>query len=602
MLAPTDPWLSAPRRGWSGLGPWLLAALAGGAQALALAWPWGVAHADWLAQRAGWPALLWPTPGQPWPLLQLVALALLVPLVQRAPSAWRAGGLAWVFATAWLAGTFWWLFVSMHTHGGLAAPLAVLAVLALAALLALYTAFFLMLFRLLALYPYGLSAIILNSMLFAACWLLAELARGALFTGFPWGAVGYAHVDSLRWAAPWVGVQGMGALAAGLSALLAGAVTLVVGQRAAAQPVAVQRGVGQRRAAAALVVAVPVLVALGPALALGSPFTQASGQLPLLLLQGNIAQEDKFEAGSGVPQALDWYGHHLSAAPLLASGGLVVAPETALPLLPQQLGVLYWQPLLQRLSEQGHAALFGLPVGGLQQGYANAVWAMSPRQAWLAQARLAQGESAQQLDQPAADGQGSPVYRYEKHHLVPFGEFIPPLARWFVDLMAIPLGDFNRGRLGQPPFEWGGQRIAPNICYEDLFGEELARGFLHAGSAPTVLVNVSNLAWFGNTVALDQHLHISRVRALELGRPMVRATNTGATVVIDHTGRVTHAQPRFSAGALAATVQGRVGLTPYARWASRWGHGPLVWAALGVLALVGLATGQRRPRMPLGRA
>jgi apolipoprotein N-acyltransferase len=222
------------------------------------------------------------------------------------------------------------------------------------------------------------------------------------------------------------------------------------------------------------------------------------------------------------------------------------------------------------------------------------VWGITPRQAWLAQARLSLGESAERLDQPDTSGQGTPFFRYDKHHLVPFGEFVPPLFRWFVDLMAIPLGDFNRGRLGQAAFEWHGQRIAPNICYEDLFGEELARGFMHAGSAPTVLVNVSNLAWFGSTVALDQHLHISRLRALELGRSMVRATNTGATVVIDHEGRVTHAQPRQTAGVLVASVQGRTGLTPFAWWASRWGLWPVWWLAVVVLALTAVVRVRRR--------
>lgn len=573
--------------------------MAGGCQALALAWPWGVAEADWLTRHTGWSTLWLPAPGQPWPLLQVLAMALLVVLVQGAPRARTAGALAWVFATAWLAGTFWWLFVSMHTYGGLAAPLAALAVLALAGVLALYHGLFLTLFWRLSLSGIGFVAIVLNALLWSACWTLAELARGGLFTGFPWGAVGYAHVDSLAWAAPWVGVQGMGALAAAAAAVVAGCGRLAWGGSMVSQRqpswLAQAPSLPARAVGWVLALGVPVALVWGPAWQAAQPdLTQAQGEMPLMLLQGNIAQNEKFESDSGVPEALDWYGRHLAGAVPVPSGALVVAPETALPLLPQQLGVLFWQPLLQRLSDQGHAALFGLPLGGAQEGYANGVWAITPRQAWLAQSRLGQGLSAQQLDKPDVEGQGSPVYRYEKHHLVPFGEFIPPLFRWFVDLMAIPLGDFNRGRLGQAPFEWGGQRIAPNICYEDLFGEELARGFMHAGSAPTVLVNLSNLAWFGNTVALDQHLHISRLRALELGRPMVRATNTGATVVIDHTGRVTHAQARLARGTLAATVQGRSGLTPYARWASRWGHGPVFWAAVLVLVWTVLARGWQR--------
>ncbi len=167
---------------------------------------------------------------------------------------------------------------------------------------------------------------------------------------------------------------------------------------------------------------------------------------------------------------------------------------------------------------------------------------------------------------------------------MPFGEFIPPLFRWFVRLMNIPLGDFSRGAVGQPSFAWQGQRLAPNICYEDLFGEELAARFADPAQAPTAFVNLSNIAWFGDTVAIDQHLHISRMRALEFERPMLRATNTGATAVIDHRGQVTHLLPRHTRGVLQAAFEGRTQLTPFARWASAVGLWPL-WAVCLLLAL-----------------
>lgn len=574
---------------WCAWWPLLCAALAGGAQAVALAWPWGVTESDWLVQRPGWLALVWPAAGQPWPLLQVVAMAVLVALLQAAPTPRRAGGLGWVFGTAWLGGTFWWLFISMHTYGGLAAPLAAAAVLALAAALALLVAAIAMLFRRCALAQNTWAAIARNALLWAALWTLIELARGEWFTGFPWGAVGYVHVDSLAWAAPWVGVYGMGALAAGLSAWLAGVVRLparcVAGVHPA-QPVADASPPSRRpdRFAVVLVVAgVPALLALGPALHASLPdFTRPHGELPLVLLQGNIAQNEKFETGTGVPKALAWYGQRLAGEDTpVPAGALVVAPETALPLLPGQMGEPYWRDLLTAVAAGQHAVLVGLPLGDFEQGYANAAWGIRPEQATWALRTLdaAQGDLGTLDSRPP-----HPVYRYEKHHLVPFGEFIPPLFRWFVRLMNIPLGDFNRGALGQATFDWQGQRIAPNICYEDLFGEELAQSFSRADTAPTVLVNLSNLAWFGNSVVLDQHLHISRLRALELGRPMVRATNTGATVAISHRGQVTHVQPRHTAGALVANVQGRSGLTPYARWAAAWGLWPLWALALAVVA------------------
>jgi apolipoprotein N-acyltransferase len=132
---------------------------------------------------------------------------------------------------------------------------------------------------------------------------------------------------------------------------------------------------------------------------------------------------------------------------------------------------------------------------------------------------------------------------------------------------------------------WKGQRIAPHVCYEDLFGEELAAQFQDLATAPTVMVNVSNIAWFGTGLPIDQHLHIARMRAMELGRPMVRATNTGATVVIDHTGQVVAAAPRATRTVLLASVQGRGGLTPFAAWASRWGLWPVWLLAIAIILI-----------------
>jgi apolipoprotein N-acyltransferase len=160
-------------------------------------------------------------------------------------------------------------------------------------------------------------------------------------------------------------------------------------------------------------------------------------------------------------------------------------------------------------------------------------------------------------------------------------------------MMNIPLGDFNRGAVGQASFEWMGQRLAPNICYEDLFGEELGARFIDSAQAPTIFVNASNIGWFGDTVAIDQHLQISRMRALEFERPMIRATNTGATVVIDHQGHVTHSLPRLVRGVLVANVEGRTGTTPFAWWVARFGLWPIWILALATVFIAIRARGIR---------
>jgi apolipoprotein N-acyltransferase len=483
--------------------------------------------------------------------LPLWCMATLAALVwQAAPR--RAALLGWLFGSTWLGAGVWWLFISLHRYGGLPAWLAVLAVALLCVGLALYLALAMALFA-----RWRRGRVALDVMLFAVLWLLAELARTVIFTGFPWLASGYAHVDGplAAWA-PWVGVSGIGTLAAALAALLAAAW---------------HRRTRPRQALGALAVAlaVPALsAAVGP-----REFSRPSGELSVTLLQGNVPQDEKFSM-QHVPQAMAWVAQALERA----GGDLVVAPETAVPLLPEQLAELvpdYWPALRAHFENSAQAALIGVPLGDYQSGYTNSVVGLS-----------------------AATRGGAP-YRYDKVHLVPFGEFIPTGFRWFTELMNIPLGDFARGPQNAPSFSVGRERIAPNICYEDLFGAELAQRFSDPARAPTIFANVSNIGWFGDTIAVDQHLHISRMRTLEFQRPMLRATNTGATAVIDHRAQVQAQLPPFTQGVLDSRVQGREGLTPFAWWSSRFGLWP--WLALAGAVIVlcrGVPRAPARPGAP----
>ena len=512
----------------------------------------GCTHAASMAWPFAWGAVLGLNQGQPVGWMQLVAMALLAGQLDGARTWQRGAWLGGLFAVAMQCATYWWLFISLHVYGGLAAPLTVLAIVLLASLLGLYYAAASSLFVLFA--PVQIAY---RAMFFAAMWLLAELARVKFFTGFPWGEGGYAHVDG--WARPlaaWIGVHGLTFGAAMVAAWLA---FCLLAPKTRWLPAL---------AGVVLSVTIAWLPIYGGDQA--EPDPALLTPMSVTLLQGNIAQDEKFVPGTGMATALRWYDEQLRSA----RTALVVAPETAFPMLPQQLPEGYWLALQLRFATGAEAALIGLPLGDYAAGYSNSVLGFRPVQA----------------DLPAPLVLPEP-YRYDKHHLVPFGEVIPTGFHWFIRLMNIPLGDFNRGAVGQPSFDWQGQRLAPNICYEDLFGEELAARFINPTQAPTIFVNVSNIAWFGNTVAIDQHLQISRLRALEFGRPMIRATNTGATVIIDHTGQVVHALKRHTRGTLSATVEGRSGITPYAWWAARLGLWP--WWAL-CLAVVGLAAFKRR--------
>lgn len=492
------------------------------------------------AQSAGvsWPFSFAFETGQSLWWLQCAALAVLVTVLHRSQSWKQAAGIGLLFATTWLCATFWWLYISMHTYAGLNSVLTAMAIVSLAAALGLYYAVACGLY-----WHLKGEKPLLASLLFAALWTMAEMARGTWLTGFGWGAIGYAHLTGpLASYVPWVGAYGVGALAAWLSA---GAVLSMRGSTPLRLALVALLGAG---------LLAPVAI---PA------WSQTAGKLSVTLLQGNIPQDEKFQSGSGIPLALQWYGDQLNRS----ATDLVVAPETALPVLPEDLPDGYWDALVARFAKGEQTALVGSPWGNMHVGYTNSVFAFGPNQ--------------------------TQEWRYDKHHLVPFGEFIPPMFKWFTRMMNIPLGDFNRGAIGQPSYPWLGQRLALNICYEDLFGEELGARFLDAANAPTIFVNVSNIGWFGDSVAIDQHLQISRMRALEFERPMLRATNTGATVIIDHTGRVTASLLRSTRGVLIGQVEGRTGNTPFAWWVAHFGLWP-IWIL--AIAITLIAIGARRAR------
>ena len=246
-------------------------------------------------------------------------------------------------------------------------------------------------------------------------------------------------------------------------------------------------------------------------------------------------------------------------------------PETVIPLLQNRIPAGVWERWIDIARQRQATLILGAPLAEQTDGkprYSNSAIAISadttPDE--LLSARLAM--------------------RYDKHHLVPFGEFVPTGFRWFVEQMNIPLGDFHPGPLDQAPFAVAGQRLAPNICYEDVFGEELLAAVTASNNA-TLLVNLSNLAWFGDSWAVRQHLHISRMRARETGRPMLRATNTGMTAAIDPNGKVRAVLAPNALGVLDVEVQGTTGLTPYARW----GNNPVLLLSAMVL---GFSSGRRK--------
>lgn len=362
-----------------------------------------------------------------------------------------------------------------------------------------------------------------QALLFAGLWALADLLRGWLFTGFPWLALGYAQAppSPLAGFAPLLGVYGLSLLTA-----LTGAWLL-------------WRPWGW--------LSIGLLLAGGWGLQ-QMQWTQPRGEpVSIALVQGNIAQDLKWQPERFVA-TLALYRDLVERHP----ARLTLLPETALPAFIDYVPQDYLLELKALAQRQQGDLLLGVPTG---EG--EAYW------------------------NSAVSFGSSPSQQYSKTHLVPFGEFIPPGFAWFLQLARIPMSNFSPGPEAQPPLALAGQQVAVNICYEDLFGREL----LSAVPEATLLANLSNTAWFGRSLAQPQHLQIARLRALETGRPMLRATNTGMTAVVGPDGRLLGSLEPFRTAVLEMQVQGYGGLTPYVRLGD--------WAAL-LLALFAVLLGVLR--------
>ncbi len=477
-----------------------------------------------------------------WWWLQLFTLGGLYWLLQRPSGTTKSSLLfGFGFGLGWFLRGTSWVYISMHDFGGMPTALAGTATVVFCAFLALLPAFGCAVFGTLRQAPLHWF----GPVLFAACWALSEWLRGTLFTGFPWISTGSAHtLGVLRGYAPVLGVYGLGLIAALCAALLSHALQITL---------------RKRYGALACMSTLLLVLAGGVALDFIS-FTQVHGKpISVRLLQGNIPQDMKFNL-EHFRTSFHTYGQLVSQQ----RADLIALPETALPQLWHQIDGDYLRGLQQFSSSTDSSLVIGVPINDSPGRYTNSAMLVTPVS--------------------IATFPPTPA-RYDKSHLVPFGEFIPFGFRWFTNLMNIPLGDFARGKPTQIPFAIAGQRVAVNICYEDLFGEELIRS-LHGEQGATLLLNLSNIAWFGNSIALPQHLQASQMRALETGRPMLRATNTGMTAVIAPNGTVSATLPPHTIGALSATVQGMQGLTPYARF----GNGPV----LGLTALILLIAASRQ--------
>jgi apolipoprotein N-acyltransferase len=466
----------------------------------------------------------------------IIALIGLVYLWAKTESANARFLLGFCFGLGLYCVGIYWIYISLHDFCGMPWWFAGFCTFCLCAFMALFPALV------------GLLTTRFGKLMLSApiLWGLSDWVRSWIFTGFPWLTMGYSQVphSPLAGYMPLVGVYGVSVMTVFIAA--------IIGYWLANSQQAI---IYKRNTIAALTFILAagfILKAIEWTTPIGKPISVA-------LLQGNIAQDEKWSP-EAAQTTIDRYMQMIIAS----KAQLIITPETALPVISSQLAPSIKEALTAHAKQNGGDIL----VGMVQVNSS----VTQPDYDLYYNSALSFGSSKTQT--------------YSKNHLVPFGEFIPlkQVFGWiYRDWLNIPLSDLSRGGTQQQPMallnqNGAEQKVAINICYEDVFGEEIIRQL----PAATLLVNMTNDAWYGQSYAADQHMQFSQARALETGRMMLRATNTGATAAIDQHGYVLAHLPHFTKTTLNISAQGYAGSTPYVAY----GNWPFIVFCFGVLGFL----------------
>ncbi|WP_081880952.1 apolipoprotein N-acyltransferase [Methylotenera sp. L2L1] len=443
-------------------------------------------------------------------ILSLISVIYFIVVSDSAKSAAMAG---FTYGLGLFGIGIYWIYISLHTYGGMPSVMAAFSTFVLAAFLALFPAMVGALSKQLCKQQPTMLVIAIP-----VFWALADWVRSWIFTGFPWLTMGYSQVPTSPLAGymPVIGVYGVTLI----TVLIASIVGYLLAEKQSRKP-------WQSKAIGAVL----LLSVTGYLLKQVEWTTPIDKPLSVSLLQGNIEQNLKW-----APEIAEHTMQQYLAMVESSDAKLIVLPETALPVVASNIP----EDLQTRLLAHAHRNQGDVLVGVVER------------------------ENGEYFNSVLSYGSAG-TYTYRKSHLVPFGEFIPLKVAFgwiYRDWLNMPLSDLSRGAQYQQPMSVAGEKVAVNICYEDVFGEEIIRQLPLA----SLLVNVSNDAWYGESYAADQHLQFSQARALETGRMMLRATNTGATAIIDQKGYLTAHAPHFVQTSLNGYAQGYTGTTPYVYW------------------------------------
>ncbi len=447
----------------------------------------------------------------------------------------RAFIRGWLFGVGQFGVGASWIYISIERYGNALPFIAPVVTVLFVAILACYPGLVGYFARKLA----PRSTTLMALLLVPALWVLFEWVKGWFLTGFSWLDLGYSQIDGpLGCLAPIIGVYGVS-----VAVVFTGGVV-----------VALATGTTRARVS---VLAAGVALWVGASLLEEVEWVEPQGEpLKVSVVQGNIDQARKWRR----EEAASILGSYQGLTEQEWGRDLILWPETAVPMFLREAADFVTE-LAQRSEESGTDLVFGVPtLGQRPREYFNSVVSLS-----------------------------EDVGIYRKRHLVPFGEYFPlrPVLRW-LNFMDVPMADFTMGELDQPPLRAKGLALGVTICYEIAYSH-LVRSTLPEAA---LLVTVSNDAWFGDSLAPHQHLEIARMRARETGRPLLRATNTGISAIIDARGQIVSEAPQFRPVVLASTIQPMQGATPLVTW----GHAPALWLAFAAVVLAMVLELLRRSR------
>lgn len=447
----------------------------------------------------------------------------------------RSAVTGYLFGLGLFGSGIWWVYISIHDFGGADPFFAGLLTFLLVALWALFPA----MTAYLSSKVFTMAGVWFKILALGLIWVAVEYVRGHwLLNGFPWLQVAYSQLYTpLAGYAPVMGVYGMGFLMA-ISACV-----LFECWR-------------DNRFRLQGVLFLSLIWGAGWALqqvqwthAIGEPIT-------VTLIQGNIDQDQKWQEN----QKGRTLGLYQKLTEQHWESKVIIWPETSVPAFLSDVKTYFLDPLSAQARQHDVDIVVSLPTEGAGKDYYNSVMT------------LGQTESL-----------------YHKQHLLPFGEYLPlqPLSGWVLDQLNIPLGSFTAGTAEQPLLKAGGHAFVTTICYEDAFGELVRQQVEQAA----YLVNVTNDGWFGDTSEPYQHMQLAQMRALETGRYLVRATNTGLTGFVLPNGQISKQAPLFETATLTDTIVPMAGLTPYAKFGDQ-----AVFGGLLLLVMIAFAATNCRQR------